>query len=263
MCLVAAIVGSALAALANVLSGKVRNAVPLMALCAVCVLGRWLLRRGHVRAAAALLLGGLVGSIHVMLLVGQGVHDRAALLYPAAILVAALLLDRRLLVATTALCVLSAVVIARLEQSGGLRTPWAGRLGWLPVVDLTIILVVTAVAVHRLVADVVRSMAEARAGGARLAAANRELEASSAELERFTYTVSHDLKSPLITIRGFLGYLEQDAASGNPERLHAGPPAHQQCRRKDAAPAQRTARALPHRPPDEPPPSTSPSPPRP
>jgi PAS domain S-box-containing protein len=46
-----------------------------------------------------------------------------------------------------------------------------------------------------------------------------DLEAKSTELERFTYTVSHDLKSPLVTINGFLGYLEQDAASGNMERL--------------------------------------------
>src|ERR1043165_7991027 len=46
-----------------------------------------------------------------------------------------------------------------------------------------------------------------------------ELESKNAELERFTYTVSHDLKSPLFTIRGFLGYLEQDALNGNRERL--------------------------------------------
>lgn len=48
-----------------------------------------------------------------------------------------------------------------------------------------------------------------------------ELESKNAELERFTYTVSHDLKSPLFTIRGFLGYLEEDAFSGNRERMKA------------------------------------------
>lgn len=47
----------------------------------------------------------------------------------------------------------------------------------------------------------------------------RDLQEKNAELERFTYTVSHDLKSPLVTVKTFLGYLERDMESVNAERI--------------------------------------------
>ena len=50
---------------------------------------------------------------------------------------------------------------------------------------------------------------------------NAELQAKAAELERFTYTVSHDLKSPLITIKSYIGMIDQDLAEGNIERVRS------------------------------------------
>lgn len=46
-------------------------------------------------------------------------------------------------------------------------------------------------------------------------AISSELERKNAELERFAYTVSHDLKSPLITINGLLGLITKDLLAGN------------------------------------------------
>ena len=47
--------------------------------------------------------------------------------------------------------------------------------------------------------------------------AEDELREKNAELERFTATVSHDLRSPLVTIKTFLGYLEEDIRTKNAE----------------------------------------------
>jgi PAS domain S-box-containing protein len=47
------------------------------------------------------------------------------------------------------------------------------------------------------------------------------LEEKNADLEMMNHTVSHDLKSPLITVRGLLKWVERDSAVGNMERLRS------------------------------------------
>ncbi|MBL0226548.1 MAG: HAMP domain-containing histidine kinase [Geobacteraceae bacterium] len=46
-----------------------------------------------------------------------------------------------------------------------------------------------------------------------------QLREKNAEIERLIYSVSHDLRSPLVTVKTFLGYLESDMAGDDRERI--------------------------------------------
>jgi PAS domain S-box-containing protein len=48
---------------------------------------------------------------------------------------------------------------------------------------------------------------------------NAELIRRTKEVEQFVYTVSHDLKSPLVTTLGFVGMMKQDLAAGDQDQL--------------------------------------------
>ncbi len=48
---------------------------------------------------------------------------------------------------------------------------------------------------------------------------NTELRRKNAEMEQFTYTVSHDLKSPIVTIRGYTEYLKRDLSQERQDRV--------------------------------------------
>src|SRR5215213_10689459 len=57
---------------------------------------------------------------------------------------------------------------------------------------------------------VVRDISERKRAEAALAAANRELGRANAELEALVYSASHDLKSPMVSLLGYLEYLRLD-----------------------------------------------------
>jgi PAS domain S-box-containing protein len=71
----------------------------------------------------------------------------------------------------------------------------------------------------QLMISMVWDVTERKQAEAALQQSARELQEKNAELERFLYTASHDLKSPVVTIRTFIGYLGQDLAANQVERV--------------------------------------------
>lgn len=69
------------------------------------------------------------------------------------------------------------------------------------------------------VAVILEDVTERVVARSRREALIRELEIKNAELEQYAYTVSHDLKNPLVTIQGFLGILRQDALEGRMDKV--------------------------------------------
>jgi signal transduction histidine kinase len=179
----------------------------------------WLLRRGRVALAAALQVVAFFSFFTVLAALGNGVRSPAYMLgYGTTIAVAgALVGGRGALAATAAAVVAGSVLVAR----GGPAVEFDPDFD-LFVLGVSLIMFPVSALVQDLASRTVRqALARARARETRYRELVAELEAKNAELESFTYTVSHDLKSPLFTLRGFLGYMERDVAAGNQERLRS------------------------------------------
>ncbi|MBI2431797.1 MAG: PAS domain S-box protein [Candidatus Hydrogenedentes bacterium] len=70
------------------------------------------------------------------------------------------------------------------------------------------------------VLSTILDITERKRAEAALRQVNLELQQKNADLEQFVYTVSHDLKSPLVTVSGFIGLLREELAENQREEVY-------------------------------------------
>ena len=181
-----------------------------------------LVRWGHIRLAGNLVVFLVWLTFTVAMLFGADYHNPAFMGYLVVVICAGLILSWRAAIGWSLFSILTNAVILLLGQSGVIpqsdtATPpfafWAAQTIY--IITSTFLLSQTLRKLDDALAKAQRELKQRKRVEAERGHIIKELESKNAELERFTYTVSHDLKSPLITIGGFIGLLEEDVRTGN------------------------------------------------
>lgn len=184
------------------------------------VVGLLLLRRGFVRSVSLGVTTILWLNVTFVVLSSGTIRLFPVSTYVVAILAGGLLLGSRAAVILAGLSLLSTSGIALAEHYGllverpipSLVVVWSALAG--TMVMATVLLVLALNNLHRalqrdreLNRDLRHEIQRRRLAEEERERMITELQEKSADIERFTYGVSHDLKSPLFTIQGYLGIL--------------------------------------------------------
>jgi len=186
----------------------------------------FLVRRRRFELAATFIATVMILAVTSIATNDLGSHHISVIGYPAILIVASLVTRKRSMILLTIFTILCIAWLV-FGELWGVYTP-APLERSVPgdFFSLSLIVILTAVMVRLITEALFESnlrlqneLKERKRVEEEHVELIKELESKNTELERFTYTVSHDLKSPLITITGFLGYLEEDATAGNIERV--------------------------------------------
>jgi signal transduction histidine kinase len=208
------------------LLGSYRNALVVSIGTIPIIISLILIRRDE-----AVTLPSTILAVTIILLItslatfSQGIYDIGLLGFPVILIVAGLILRGRVIL-YLALLITACMGWLVFGDLWGLYEPV-----YLSNVDIkdfflgSTIILIAGNAVYRLVKNVYHNLYIAEQEIKRREKAEQERETmiqqlknKNQELDRFAVRVSHDLKTPLITLAGFLGFLDRDIKAGNKER---------------------------------------------
>jgi signal transduction histidine kinase len=201
---------------------QLRRAAIIIPFVLIMLFFKQLVNWGYIRAMGNLMVFSLWTIFTVAMFFGADYHNPAFMGYLIVVICAGLILHWRAAISWSLISMITNAIILKLGQEGILHrteTPTPAFAFWTAqsvyMLTATFLLSQTLRKIDAARANAQRELDERKRAEAERERVIKELESKNAELERFTYTVSHDLKSPLITIGGFIGLLEEDAHSGN------------------------------------------------
>lgn len=177
--------------------------IPLIVVTVLLILSHLLLYSKRFVEASYLLLLTLTGFVLFQLLnTIDGIHDTAIFAVPGILFIAALLLERKPFYLFLAIVLISIAFISLMEVAGISKTRFSSYETLIDAVDILVIFMVTAVAIHLITANFVTNYRRAKKNEELL----HELNATK---DRFFSIIAHDLKSPFNVILGFTEVLAE------------------------------------------------------
>jgi signal transduction histidine kinase len=184
------------------------------------------LNLGYLRAVGILLVSAMWLMFTAAMLFGADYNNPAFMGYLVVVVTAGLVLNWRAAIGWSIFSILTNGVIVTLGQQGYLSLSQGETSPFTFWMAQTVYIIVTTALLSQAIRQIDEAferasyeLSERKRVEAEREKFIKELETKNAELERFTYTVSHDLKSPLITIGGYLGFLEQNVQAGKLDKF--------------------------------------------
>lgn len=205
---------------------RIRRVIIILPFVIVLFSLKYALNLGYVKAVGVTLVAALWLMFTGAMLYGADYNNPAFMGYLVVVVTAGLVLNWRASIGWSIFSIITNAIVVTLGQAGYLRlsqgeTPpfafWAAQTAY--IIVTTALLSQAIRKIDEAFEKTQHEIHERKRVETEREVFTRELETKNAELERFTYTVSHDLKSPLITISGYLNFLEKDAHSGEMQRF--------------------------------------------